>query len=724
MKESTPTTPAATLPFKDPALPIEARVDDLLGRLSLPEKIGQLMHDNPAIERLGVPAYNWWNEACHGVGRAGRATVFPQVMGLAATWDRQLVRRVASTISDEARAKHNDSVSKGRRGMYQGLTFWTPNINIFRDPRWGRGQETFGEDPFLTGELGAEMVKGLQGDDPRYMKVAACAKHYAVHSGPESERHVFDAQPTPKDLYETYLPAFKKLVDTGVEAVMGAYNRTLGEPCCASRLLMGDILRGRWGFKGHYVSDCGAIDDFHLYHGVTRNRAESAAMAVRAGCDLNCGCTYADLYEAAKEGLVSEAEIDASLRRLLRTRFRLGFFDPQELLPWSKLGFGIVDSKEHRALARKAAAESVVLLKNKGGLLPLRRDYGRVLVVGPTAANIGALVGNYYGMAPELVTIFQGIMEALDPNTPVKYRPGCPILSPQAPGVNYTYPAAEMADIVIAVMGLDHTLEGEEGDSVASPSGGDRDSIELPQVQRGFLRELRRYCKKLILVLTGGSALAVTEEHEYCDAVLQVWYPGCEGGRGVADVLFGEVSPGGKMPVSVPRSTADLPPFNDYSMRGRTYRFAEREPLYPFGFGLGYTRFSYAPLQLSSRDDGSLLAQTRLRNEGAYDARETVQCYVVPPQHLPDVPRAVLVAFDKVPVAAGAAADVSFQLPADAFTVFDAEGKRICAPGEYGIVVGSSSPGSRSLELGAPAPATLRVRVEPGEGGVPRILLP
>ncbi len=701
--------------YQDPTAPISARVEDLLARLSLAEKIGQTMHDNPAIERLGVSAYNWWNEACHGVGRAGRATVFPQVIGLAATWNRALLRRVATVTSDEARAKHHAAVAAGKRGMYQGLTFWTPNINIFRDPRWGRGQETFGEDPFLTGELGVEVVKGLQGDDPEHLKVAACAKHFAVHSGPESERHEFDAIPTAKDLTETYFPAFKKLVDAGVEAVMGAYNRTLGEASCASEFLMVKTLRGAWGFQGHYVSDCGAVDDFHLYHGVTKNAAESAALAVRLGCDLNCGCTYNDLSVAVRDGLITEAEIDTSVRRLLTTKMKLGLLDPAPETKWTHLPLSIVDSPEHRRLAREAAAESVVMLKNANATLPLGRNPDRVLVVGPTAANIGALVGNYHGMSPELVTIFQGIIEAVPNNTPVKYRPGCPILSPQAPGVNYTMGAAAAAEVVIAVMGLDHTLEGEEGDTVASPSGGDRDVIELPAVQLAFLKELRQHAKKLVLVLTGGSAIAVPEAHDLCDAVVQVWYPGCEGGRAVADVLFGAVAPSGKMPVTVPMRTADLPPFNDYAMRGRTYKFATVEPLYPFGFGLSYADLVHGPATVNLpklAPDGAITVRSVLKNRSDFATQEVVQCYVVPPQDRADAPRATLVGFEKVAVGPRSEVTVEFKLTAEAFHQVDAAGQAGLLAGAYEMVVGSCSPSARGEALGVPAPARVVVSVD------------
>ncbi len=715
MSSSSPTT-AASQPFLDPDLPIETRIDDLVGRMTLLEKINQLLHENNAIERIGVPAYNWWNEACHGVGRNGRATVFPQVIGLAATWDRELTRQVATTISDEARAKYHAAIAEGRRAQYQGLTFWTPNVNVFRDPRWGRGQETFGEDPFLTGELGVEMVRGLQGDDPRYLKTAACAKHFAVHSGPEHERHHFDARPTPKDFAETYLPAFEKLVAAGVESVMGAYNRVYGEPACASRLLLVDILRGEWKFQGHVVSDCGAIDDFHQHHRVTGNAAESAALAVRMGCDLNCGCTYHDLVSAVQDGLISEAEIETSLRRLLATKFRLGFFDPADRVPYADTSPAIIDCAGHRALARRAAAESIVLLKNAGDLLPLPRNPATLLVVGPTAANIGALLGNYYGVSARMVTIMEGIVERVDEGTRAKYRAGCPLSQPGAPGVNYTFAAAAASEIVIAVMGLDPTLEGEEGDAVSSPGGGDRPRIELPESQRVFLRELRDHAKKLVLVLTGGSAIAIPEEHEFCDAVLHVWYPGCEGGHAVADVLFGETSPAGRLPITVPKRTEDLPAFSDYAMRGRTYRFAEIEPLYPFGFGLGYSRVGYAGAWANrpglAEGEGVVIG-ARVTNHGSRAIRETAQCYLVSENQLPDAPRATLVGFEKIDLAPGASADVRFELDAEAFLQVAGDGARIRVPGRYTIVVGSCSPGPRGIALGAPAPTRVGIELLP-----------
>ena len=707
-------TPASH-PYLDPSLPLAQRVDDLIGRLTVPEKVNQLLHENNAVERLGLPAYNWWSEACHGVGRNGRATVFPQVIGLAATWNRPLLRAIAAATADEARAKHHAAVRAGCVGQqYQGLTFWTPNINIFRDPRWGRGQETFGEDPYLTGELGLAMVRGLQGDDPRHLKVAACAKHFAVHSGPEAERHEFDARPSPKDLHETYLPAFEKLVRGGVEAVMGAYNRVYGEPACGSRFLLQATLRQRWGFQGHVVSDCGAIDDFHQHHKVTADSAASAALAVKSGCDLNCGCTYHDLLVALERGAIAEADLDAALRHLLRAKFKLGMFDPAEAVAFTSIPEGVIDSPEHRALARRAAAESFVLLKNAGATLPLPAAPRSLLVVGPTAANVGAMLGNYYGVSGRIVTFMEGLVARIPEGCRLKYRPGCPLSQPGAPGVNYTFGAAAMSDVVVAILGLDHTLEGEEGDTVASPLGGDRVRIELPENQRVFVKELRKHAKKLVLVLTGGSALAIPEEHEMADAVLYAWYPGCEGGAALADVLFGDVAPSGRLPITVPRRTEDLPAFNDYAMRGRTYRYAGIEPLYPFGFGLGYSEVRYESLELSKAhlaEGDDLHLHVRLRNLGACAQSEVVQCYLVPPAGRTDTPKAILVEFQKVELPPQAALTVEFTLPAAAFLLVDERGERVRRTGRYTLHVGAASPGPRAQALGAPAPVTAVVEL-------------
>jgi len=696
---------APEFPFLNSALPLQHRIDDLVGRLTLLEKVSQLMHDSPAVERLGVPAYNWWNEACHGVGRSGVATVFPQVIGLGATWNRKLVKQVAEVVSDEARAKHHYAVSKGRRGHYQGLTFWTPNINIFRDPRWGRGQETFGEDPYLTGELGVATVQGLQGDNPNYLKTAACAKHFAVHSGPEADRHTFDAQPTLKDLYETYFPAFEKLVSHGVESVMGAYNRLLGEPCCGSKFLLVDTLRKKWGFKGHVVSDCGAIDDFHSFHKSTKTAAESAALAVRNGCDLNCGCTYTDLVLAVKEGLITESEIDTALKRLLSTRLKLGLFDAQESVPWSKLSPRIIDSPEHRLLSRKAAVESMVLLKNNG-ILPLRKDVESLLITGPTASSVDTLIGNYYGLSSKLVTIVEGIAGRITEGGRTVYRVGCALNQTPMTGINYTYPTAEEADVVVAVLGLNSLMEGEEGDTVSSQTGGDRKTIELPSCQLEFLIELRKHSKKLVLVLTGGCAIAIPEAHEICDAILQVWYPGCEGGNAVADVLFGDASPSGKLPITVPKKTSDLPAFDDYSMNNRTYRYSNVEPLYPFGFGLTYTQFEYHSMNGETNSltlKESVKVSGRIRNVGSRPADEIVQCYVIPTDKR-KAPKATLVDFTKVHLQPGEEVVVVFDLKAEAFASIDESGLKVAPTGKHKVVMGASSPSARSDVLGAPKP--------------------
>ena len=694
------------LPFQNPATPIADRVSDLLSRLTLEEKVNQLLHENKAIERLDVPEYNWWNEACHGIGRNGRATVFPQPIAMGATFNRDLVRHVASVVSDEAQAKHQAAVRAGRRGQYQGLTFWTPNINIFRDPRWGRGMETYGEDPYLMGELGAAVVEGLQGDDPHYLKAAACAKHYAVHSGPEQDRHKFDARPSRKDLRETYLPAFKRLVDAHVESVMGAYNRVDGEPACGSKQLLVDILRGEWGFQGHVVSDCWAILDFHAHHQVTASAAESAALGIKNGCDLNCGCTYNDLLTAVSEGLVTDEQINVSVRRMLTTKFKLGLLDPAGSTPWSGTSIDIVDSAEHRDLSRRAAIESMVLLKNDNDLLPLRDNPEGLLVCGPVAGSISSLLGNYYGVSGRLVTYAEGVIGRVAEGVRVEYRHGCPLQGEQAPGVNYTFGNSKNCEVVIAVLGTDHTLEGEEGDAVASASGGDREFIELPAAQIDFLKELRENSKKLVVVLTGGGALAVPEVHELADAVLQVWYGGCEGGTALANVLFGDDAPSGKLPITVPCRTADLPPFEDYSMRGRTYRFAETEPLYPFGFGLSYSSIKYVKLTVETAEDGTITATTSVSNTGAREVRESVQCYIQPPQDWADAPLASLVDFQKISLPAGSTQEVSFTLPPAAFLQVNADGRHVTAPGTYGLVIGSASPGDRAIALGAPTPAT------------------
>jgi beta-glucosidase len=680
-------------PYLDASLPVDRRVDDLISRLSLAEKVGQMLHEAPAISRVGVPEYNWWNECLHGVGRAGSATVFPQAIGMAASFDTALLHRVASAISDEARAKHHQALRQGNRGQYFGLTFWSPNINIFRDPRWGRGQETYGEDPYLTGRLGVAFVKGLQGDDPRYLKLVATPKHFAVHSGPELKRHQFNAEVSPRDLYETYLPAFKACVQQGRAAsVMGAYNRTNGEPCCASATLLQDILRGRWGFDGYVVSDCGAINDIHEHHRVTRSAAESAALAVRNGCDLNCGWIFGHLLDAVGAGLIDEAEIDAALRRLLCARFRLGMFDSPERVPYASIPAGVVNCSEHRELARQMARESIVLLKNESHLLPLSKEVGCIAVVGPNACEIGPLLGNYYGYSPRMVTLLEGIVAAVSPGTQVLYAQGCE-LTGDRPIESVKW--VRQADVIVAALGFSPRLEGEEGEVADSDGGGDRLHIGLPGRQGELLEALHASGKPVVLVLTGGSPIAVNWAAENVPAILMAWYPGEQGGHAVADVLFGECSPGGRLPVTFVRSLHQIPPFDDYRMAGRTYRFMESEPLYRFGYGLSYSAFAYTNLRLG-RDrvglDETVDVSVDVTNTGGRGADEVVQLYVTDVQASVPVPLRHLEGFKRIHLGPGRTSRVTFALTSDQLAAYDDEGRPFVEPGEFLVSVGGGQP--------------------------------
>jgi beta-glucosidase len=690
----------------------ESKIKEIISKMTLEEKVSQLLYKSAAVPRLGIPEYNWWNECLHGVARAGIATVFPQAVAMAATFDDVLVQQIADAISDEARAKYNEAVKQGNRGQYWGLTFWTPNINIFRDPRWGRGQETYGEDPYLTTRIGLAFVRGLQGDDPENLKLAACAKHYAVHSGPEKHRHTFNAIPTKKDLFETYLPAFKALVEAGVESVMGAYNRTLDEPCCASNFLIKDILRGRWGFKGQFVSDCWAIRDFHEYHKVTKTPEESAALALNAGCDLNCGCTYPMLNAAHKQGLVTEEAIDTALERVLRTRFRLGMFDPPESGKYGKLGREVINCEKHRQLALKAAHKSIVLLKNDGNLLPLDSSPKKITVAGPGAANAHTLFGNYYGLSSRFVTILEGLGEKVRDKFGVnmEYRQGC-LMYNDIHSSNMEYGEANIADVVIAVMGLDGAMEGEEGDAIASDSNGDRNAIELPSWQLKFLQKVRAKCKKIVLVLTGGSPIAFPQD--IADAVVFAWYPGELGGQAVADIIFGDVVPSGKLPITFPEATEQLPPYEDYSMKGRTYRYMTEKPLYPFGFGLSYTSFRFDSIVLSAPSisaGSSVKAVVKLTNTGKKDADEVVQIYVSRDERGENEPIASLRGFRRVFVPAGKSGAVEFDLPASAFETVNASGEYELLPGFYTVIAADSAPVPVSVEKGAPEPVSAKIK--------------
>jgi len=697
--------------YLDTQLPIPERVQDLLSQLTLDEKVAMMNHPAQGVPRLGIAGYNFWSEALHGVARNGRATVFPQAIGMAATWDKDLIHQVATAISDEGRAKYHAALRRnGYTDQYQGLTFWSPNVNIFRDPRWGRGQETWGEDPFFTGEMATEFVKGLQGDHPKYLKAAACAKHYAVHSGPERDRHTFNAIVSKHDLHDTYLPAFKKLVtDAKVESVMGAYNRTLDEPCNGSKLLLEDILRGEWGFEGHVVSDCGALSDFHLNHKVTKDAAETVALALKRGCDMGCDHVYSEIPEAIARGLITETDVDRALARTLGTRFKLGMFDPPEDVPFTSISMEVVACDEHRQLAYHAAAESVVLLKNKDNILPIKTSTKKIFVTGPTAASMEVLLGNYYGFNNQMITLLEGLTGRIPEGMGMEYTAGAMLKHPREIKNSWAPGMAQSADFAIVCAGFSSFLEGEEGESLLSPQNGDRESISLPESQINYIKELAIHGVKIVLVLTGGSPIALGEVEDMVDAILFVWYPGMEGGRAVADVLFGDISPAGKLPITFPKSLDQLPAFDDYSMNGRTYRYMTAEPLYPFGFGLSYSRFDYSDLQLDKQTlalGDSLNVSLTLTNCGDSDSAEIAQFYLSDLHASTVVPLQHLVGFARVDFKARESKMLKFTITPEMMSFYNDEGKLTLEPGEFRLEVGGCSPSKRGQELGAPRPVT------------------
>lgn len=684
-----------------------ALAEKLVGQMTLEEKASQLKYDAPAIPRLGIPAYNWWNEALHGVARAGTATVFPQAIGLAAIFDEDFHQQVAEVISEEARAKYNGQSAHGDRDIYKGLTMWSPNINIFRDPRWGRGHETYGEDPYLTTRLGVRFVEGLQGKG-KYLKVAACAKHFAVHSGPEAIRHEFDAKATPKDMEETYLPAFEAAVkEAGVETVMGAYNRVNGEPACGSKTLLVDTLREKWGFEGHVTSDCWAIRDFHTRHCVTSTAPESAALALKMGCDLNCGNTYLHMLQAYQEGLVTEEDITRSCVRLFTTRYLLGMFADD--CEYDAIPYTANDTDAHQAVALQAAEKSMVLLRNDG-VLPLQPDKIKtVAVIGPNADSVLALKGNYYGTTSRAVTFLEGIRAYCEKHgIRVLYSVGCKLVAEKAEGLGKpndrlaeAQMCAEHADVVIACVGLDETLEGEEGDTGNFSASGDKLSLNLPASQQLLLDTLEKTGKPLVTVLAVGSALNVPQGN----AQLLAWYPGQAGGTALAEILFGEVNPSGRLPVTFYHGVEELPEFTDYSMTNRTYRYFTGEALYPFGYGLSYTRFAVEDAHYA---DG--VVTCTVRNTGDRDGETVVQCYVQS-QESPWAPlHPSLEGFRRVAVKAGECVQVSVRLGDLAFTVVNAEGERVSGGEGYDLYVGLSQPDKRSVELMGAAPVKLSVQ--------------
>jgi beta-glucosidase len=833
--------------YKDSSVPLEKRLDDLVSRMTLEEKVSQMMNAAPAIPRLGIPEYDWWNEALHGVAFSGVATVFPQAIGLGATFDQPLVNRVASVISEEARAKYHEAQRQGDRSRFHGLTFWSPNINIFRDPRWGRGQETYGEDPYLTGRLGVAFVKGLQGDDPKYLKVVATPKHYAVHSGPEPERHRFDAAASERDLRETYLPAFRATItEVRATSIMCAYNRINGEPGCANKHLLVDILRGDWGFNGYVVSDCGAIDDIYRHHNFVKTAEEASALAVKRGTDIECGDSYRALVAAVKEGLVSEQEIDRAVKRLFEARFRLGMFDPPHMVTYAKIPFSANDSPEHRQLALEAARKSIVLLKDENHTLPLRKDLKSIAVIGPNADDVAVMLGNYNGQPSRATTPFAGIRQKVAPQTKLLHAlgatltdvsvvpvpavalrgpngerglkveffgnrnlEGAPILTrideevnfdwgmlSPAPGVpadnfsarwtgklvaavsgKYHFGAiaddgvriyldgkliaedwtehapttvaaevvleagksydlkmeyyegkigavaklawkppattdeslhteavrtAKQADAVVMVLGLSSRLEGEEM-TVREPGflGGDRTDIGLPARQQKLLEAVVATGKPVVLVLLNGSALAVNWASEHVPAIVEAWYPGEEGGAAIADVLFGDYNPGGRLPITFYKSVDQLPPFEDYRMQGHTYRYFKGDPLYPFGFGLSYTKFSYSNLKFSATQISAgqhLTTTAEVTNVGDRAGDEVVQLYIADVAASVPVPIRALAGFQRVHLNPGEKQRVIFNLAPEQMTVVSNNGKRFIEPGEFEISIGGRQPDAKQTD--------------------------
>ena len=836
-------------PFQNPSLSIDQRVDDLVGRMTLEEKVSQMDNGAKAIPRLGVPEYEWWNEALHGVARAGTATVFPQAIGLAATFNEKMVWRVADATSTEARAKYNYFQSRNDRGRYKGLTFWTPNINIFRDPRWGRGQETWGEDPFLTGTLGSAFVRGLQGDDPKYLKTVSTVKHFAVHSGPEADRHSFNAVVSEKDLRETYLPAFRQtIVEAKATGIMCAYNRLYGLPACASDLLLKDILRGEWNFNGHVVTDCGAVYDIYMFHKFAKTEAESSALALKSGTDLTCGGEYRSLTEAVKKNLVDEASVTAAVKNLMRIRFRLGMFDPPAQVKYSKIPYSENDSPAHRALALKSARESLVLLKNDKQTLPLSKNLKTIAVIGPNADAPDVLLGNYNGTPSKSVTPFRGIQNKL-PNTKVVYAQGMyptgvifepisavslssdnrrglkgeyfnnrelkgtPALVRYDERINFQWdsdaPAerivpnnfsirwtgkitapvsgkyqfgwrsnggvkiylddklvieelknprtrnvlkeiefekgksydvrieyyennneyasakfvwtppgaqeelqrdalskAKNADVIVMVMGLSPIIEGEEMEIVVDGfKGGDRTEIALPVPQLELIKAVHQLGKPVVLVTMGGSALALNWENENLPAILQSWYPGEEGGAAIADVLFGDYNPAGRLPVTFYKSVNDLPAFDDYKMDGRTYRYFKGAPLYPFGYGLSYTKFNYENLKFKNKivAGEDLEISATVKNTGKIAGDEVVQLYLSDSQASVSVPVRSLVGVQRINLKPGEAKRVSFKVTPRQMSAVMNDGRRIVEPGDFTFSVGGKQPG---FSNSADAPTT------------------
>ena len=691
-----------------------AKAKALVAQMTVEEKASQLKYDAPAIERLGVPAYNWWNEALHGVARAGTATMFPQPVAMASMFDEDTVRKIGDVVSTEARAKYNEAVKHGDHDIYKGLTFWSPNINLFRDPRWGRGQETYSEDPYLTARLGVAYIKGLQGDG-EYLKVAACAKHFAVHSGPEALRHEFDAEVSQKDLWETYLPAFEAAVkEGGVESVMGAYNRTLGEPCCGSDLLMRKILRGKWGFEGHYVSDCWAIADFHNHHHITATAPESAALALKMGCDVNCGNTYLHLLQALEAGLITEDDITAAAERLFTTRFLLGEFD--ENCAYNAIPYETVECPEHLALSEEAARRSVVLLKNDG-LLPLNLEKIRTIgVIGPNANDRMALIGNYHGTASRYITVLEGIQDYVGDRARVLYAEGCHLYRDRVEGLAQpgdrlaeAQTVAEHSDVVVLVVGLNENLEGEEMHESNAGGSGDKADLLLPAPQRKLMEVVAGTGKPVVLVNMTGSAMDLRFADAHFSAVVQGWYPGARGGKAIAELLFGKYSPSGKLPVTFYNSADDLPAFTDYAMENRTYRYFKGDVLYPFGFGLTYGRTAVTAAA-AEKTEGGWRVTASLEHSGAAGG-DVVEVYIRDNESKFAVRNHSLCVFKPVSFSGDETETVELFVPDRALEIVDDSGERRVDSRSFTLYVGVSQPDARSCALTGTRPAEIALQL-------------
>ncbi|PTQ95525.1 beta-glucosidase [Mucilaginibacter yixingensis] len=694
-------------PFQDPALSMEQRVNDLVSRMTLEEKVGQMLNSAPAIPRLGVPAYNWWNECLHGVARTPfKVTVYPQAIAMAATWDRNSIHTMADYTADEGRAIYNQSIKDDKHGIYLGLTYWTPNINIFRDPRWGRGQETYGEDPYLTGEIGRSFVLGLQGNDPKYLKAAGCAKHYAVHSGPEELRHKFNTDVSDYDLWDTYLPAFRKLVvDAKVAGVMCAYNALKGQPCCGSDLLMTNILRNKWSFKGYVTSDCGGIDDFYKKNGhLAQPDAESAAAdAVLHGTDVECGkVTYLSLLQAVKNGKLSEDQLNTSLKRLFMTRFRLGMFDPADAVKYNNIGKEALEAPAHTAQALKMAHQSIVLLKNSNNTLPLSKSLKKIAVLGPNADNAVSVLGNYNGTPSHVVTALEGIKSKLSKNTEVVYEKGVDFVADSTTNLNFqsTIDKVKDADVIVYVGGIAPQLEGEEMKvNKAGFHGGDKTSILLPGLQTEFLKALKATGKPVVFVMMTGSAVATPWEAQNLPAIVNAWYGGQSAGTAIADVLFGDYNPAGRLPVTFYASDKDLPDFEDYSMANRTYRYFKGTPLFGFGYGLSFSKFEYgdvtAPATIAKGQN--LVVHVKVTNKSTRDGEEVTELYLTHKGLKQRTAIRALKGFERTFIKAGQTKDVAFTIPVSDLSVVNADGELVQLPGKLELSVGGSQPDAKSV---------------------------